>query len=191
MNGEMYSVNMNAPISWESFKALTPGLQEDYLNHLTETHGVGIGTIGREMFGLSVTTLNTYVVNHGLKVNGHQGKIARATYDAWRKWLNGAASVTPVNEIADEPMPEPAEEIKPFRSHDYEDMLKECDLERRNSVSADDLPKTPNAFPLRDMSLTLKGAPNEVVSTLIKALPSLLDGEKTYRFTIKVDDYIV
>jgi hypothetical protein len=181
MNGEVYSVNMNAPISWKSFKALTPNLQEDYLNHLTETHGVGICTIGKDMFGLSVKGLNGYVVKHNLKVNGHKGNIARATYEAWRKWLNGAPEEQPSPEPAEE---EPvAEEPAPFRAHDYE--------ERLNPVKTDDPPETANAFPLRDMSLTLKGAPNEVVSTLIKALPSLLDGEKTYRFTIKVDDYIV
>ena len=49
----------------------------------------------------------------------------------------------------------------------------------------------PNLYPLKDMSLSLKGTPIDILTTLRMSFPALLDKDKTYRFTIKVDDYVL
>lgn len=198
MNGEVYSVNMNSPISWERFKALTPSLQSDYLNHIVEKFGVGINTISKDLFGLSAAGLANHINRRGLKVSTHKGKISQAAYDAWHKWLEGEPSIAPVSEDDDKPHVctidyEPDEtnstsDQSVFRAHDYEDMLRECDLSKKDDETSE---TEPYPYPLQDLNLTLEGTPVEIMTTLANAIPTLLDKDKTYRFSIKVDTFFL
>lgn len=36
-NGKVVTVNLNQPITWDDFKALTASMQEEYLKHMMET----------------------------------------------------------------------------------------------------------------------------------------------------------
>ena len=51
--------------------------------------------------------------------------------------------------------------------------------------------ETVNYFPLTDLSLTLKGTPIDILTTLRMSFPALLDKDKSYRFSIKVDGYVL
>lgn len=198
LNGEVYSVSMNAPISWERFKALTPSLQSDYLNHLVEKFGVGINTISKDLFGLSAAGLANHINRRGLKVSPHKGKISQAAYVAWYKWIEGEPSIAPVSEDEDKPHVctidyEPDEtkstsDQPVFRAHDYEDMLKECDLAKKDRKISE---TPPYSCPLQDMGINLEGTPVEIMTTLANAIPALLDKDKTYRFSIKVDRFFL
>ena len=89
LNGELYSINLNKPLSWERFKTLTPSLQEEYLQHIMDRFGIGLSSISRDMFGMADTSLNTYAIRHNLKLNLSRGRRAsKAAYERWHCWLD-------------------------------------------------------------------------------------------------------
>ena len=213
LNGEIKTVSMMQPIAWELFTNLPKDLQEEYLDTQVRRFGVGLRTIGQDMFGLGNSTLNQYVQRHGLHViPAPNGQTPKAAKESWKRWLYNGTKIAPINETADVPQvtmceeafndipyttttaetkPEP--EVKPFRAHDFEDMFKEMGMEREPETDGRDQsePDNENIYPLTDLSLTLKGTPIDILTTLRMSFPALLDKDKSYRFSIKVDGYVL
>ena len=130
-----------------------------------------------------------------------KGKMPKAAWKSWNRWINSGATNAPIDDDPFEeieptrPEEHPTDpEVKPFRAHDFEDMFRECGMEREVTPT---LPKEEedsenvNFYPLTDLSLTLKGTPVDILTTLRMSFPALLDKDKTYRFTIKVDGYVL
>ena len=204
LNGEVKTVGLNDKVTWEFFKAIPKDLQEEYLDHQIRRFGVSLNRISTDLFGLTTNALTTYINRHDLSVNGlgRGRKMSPAALASWYRWLNSDPIFAPVIEDAEEPEEEPTHpeehptdpEVKPFRAHDFEDMFKEMGMEREVTST---LPKEEedsenvNFYPLTDLSLTLKGTPVDILTTLCMSFPALLDKVKTYRFTIKVDGYVL
>lgn len=73
LNGEVISVTLNKPISWEEYKELPKELQTEYINALVRKYGVSITRISVELFKLSEAALRLYNAKHDvnyLKVKG-------------------------------------------------------------------------------------------------------------------------
>ena len=193
MNGEVYTINTLEKISWERFKQLPVGLKEEYLKALMERFGVGLANISRDLFGCESACLYQHCKRYGVRVKTTKGgKIAESTLDRWRSWINSDLDIVPnpsdapVSETAEDPV----EEVKPFRAHDYEDMFKECGMERE-AEKPDEEEEFSIPYPLQDMNVTLEGTPIDILATLRMSFPALLDKDKTYRFSIKVDTFFL
>ena len=197
LNGEVSSVKLKKPMTWAEFKALIPSLQTEYLNYLIDHFRIGADRIGVDMFGLPKAYMSTYIRRKGLSGIKRSRKSSVAAIEGWRRWLAHAnePSSAPIQQVAEEPKPEPVEEpeIKPFRAHDYEDMLRECDLGRKDDGAnkASELIKTVPYPTLQDMGINLEGTPVEIMTTMNNAIPALLDQNKTYRFSIKIDTFFL
>ena len=208
LNGEIKTVSMMQPIAWELFTNLPKDLQEEYLDTQVRRFGVGLRTIGQDMFGLGNSTLNQYVQRHGLHViPAPNGQTPKAAKENWKRWLDGEPKSAPVSETADVPQvtmceedfttpttehtPEP--EVKPFRAHDFEDMFKEMGMEREvtSTIPEEEDSENVSLYPLTDLSLTLKGTPIDILTTLRMSFPALLDKDTQYRFTVKVDKFVL
>ena len=207
MNGTCTTVSLNLPMSWERFKTLPAGLQEEYLNHLQERFEVGLMNISQSLFGMGKSTLGEYIRTHNLTTKASYGKTKKSSREAFQRWIDGEPKAAPVSETTEtaeiqythcEPAPSPTDgdqcTVKPFRAHDFDEMFKAMGLEREvTSTLAEDqkFSEKVNPYPLTDLNMTLKGTPIDILATLRMSFPALLDKDTQYRFTVKVDDYVV
>lgn len=205
LNGEITTVSMLSPIAWATFKALAHDLQEEYLNTQIRRFGVGLTTIGRELFELggSDSMLANYVRDHDLDiVSAPPGRQPKAARDSWLRWLKPEPTIAPESETGEvqythcEPTPSAMgsdeNTTKPFRAHDHKadpllQLFTGCELERDELT--EDVPES--IYPLTGMNLELKGTPIDILATLRMSFPALLDKDKTYRFTIKADTFVI
>ena len=180
MNGELSTIQMNSPISWERFKTLPKDLQEEYLQRLMDSFGVGASIIGHELFGVSQSGLRKHINKYGLRVKARSGgRVSKAVYENWRSWLNGSTDLEPtIAPVIEEPE-EPVKDVKLFRAHDHEPPAPP-------TIKVDELQPI-NLHPLTDMNLTLKGTPVDVLTALRLSFPALLDADLEYRFNISVN----
>ena len=58
-NGKVVTVNLNQPITWDDFKALTASMQEEYLKHMMENYGAN-ATSFAAMFGVQPLTIRRH-----------------------------------------------------------------------------------------------------------------------------------
>ena len=215
LNGEITTVSMTRPITWDQLKGLALDLQEEYLNTQIRRFGVGLATIGRELFGVGDATLANYVRDHELAViSAPPGRQPKAARESWQRWLRSETITAPITETAEKPEinkdPEDFSDVgtckydnvKVFRAHDFEDMFREMGMEREQEQEQEQemtptLPREDedsenvNFYPLTDLSMTLKGTPVDILTTLRMSFPALLDKDKSYRFSIKVDGYVL
>lgn len=210
MNGTCTTVSLNLPMSWERFKTLPAGLQEEYLNHLQERFKVGLMNISQSLFGMGKSTLGEYIRTHNLTTKASYGKTKKSSLEAFQRWIDGEPKAAPVSDTTETAeTTEAAEttetttkiratldasETKPFRAHDFDEMLKAMGLEREATSTLSAGPeesRNVNIYPLKDLSMTLKGTPIDILAALRMSFPALLDKDRQYRFTIKVDDYVV
>lgn len=207
LNGKITTVSLMRPITWERLKGLASDLQEEYLNTQIRRFGVGLATIGRELFGISDAALGNYVRDHELAViSAPPGRQPKAARESWQRWLRSETITAPSSETANAPQVTMCEEdfktpttehttepeVKPFRAHDFEDMFKEMGMEREMTPTLpkeEDDSENVNFYPLTDLNLTLIGTPIDILATLRMSFPALLDKDKTYRFQIKADTF--
>ena len=210
LNGEVTTISMMTPIQWGNFYTLPSDLQEEYLDTQVRRFGVGLTTIGRELFGFdSDSKLANYVRdNHLTVMPAPPGRQPKAARESWLRWLDGGErvlgriefkpTIAPESETTPETTTETTKEVKPFRAHDYraatqvtmcEEALKDAGLEREDKNDQSDEPE--NIYPLTDLNMTLKGTPIDILATLRMSFPALLDKDKTYRFTIKADTFVI
>ena len=209
LNGEVYSISMVRPMPWDYFKTLPDTLQEEYLNTQVRRFGIGLANISTDMFGLSSSALHKHVVKHGLNVIAPPAtKIPKAARESWERWLASGNNDAPKTETTQTPAEkyraetqithceEPAkkENVKPFRAHDYptrerglelDEALKEAGLERSNLT--EDKPK--KTYPTNKLDITLTGTPVEILATLMSMFPTILDGDRRYRFRVSADTF--
>ena len=65
-------------------------------------------------------------------------------------------------------------------------MFKDIGMERDTLKPA----PTPTTFPTTGFEINLTGTPSEILSSLIAMVPTVLDFEKTYRFTVKAGRFL-
>lgn len=80
---ESCTVNLNQPITWDDFKALTASMQEEYLKHMMENYGAN-ATSFAAMFGVQPLTIRRHIQMNKLNIKfpvGHS--MSTAQKDAW------------------------------------------------------------------------------------------------------------
>ena len=66
LNGPLYTVNLNQPMSWEDFKGLTDTLKREYLEGLMANYRASMKMLGR-MFGVQSVTVSREMKRLGVK----------------------------------------------------------------------------------------------------------------------------
>lgn len=200
LNGEVTTVSMLSPISWATFKAIAPDLQEEYLDTQIKRFGVGLRTISRDLFKQGDQTLAGFVRQNQLSViPAPNGQTPKAAKESWNRWLATGTTIAPETESGEVQYThcEPATSAtgsdesttKPFRAHDFDELFRACGLEQKTeNIEPED---EGILYPLTGMNLELKGTPVDILATLRMSFPALLDKDKTYRFSIKVDGYVL
>ena len=90
MHGEVFSVNVYEPITWNEFKKLTRDLQKTYYESISERYHVGLNKVGIELFGLAKNTLNAHFIRNNIKVKKVKNGISTKTErEAWKTFLKG------------------------------------------------------------------------------------------------------
>lgn len=78
-NGKVVTVNLNQPITWDDFKALTASMQEEYLKHMMENYGAN-ATSFAAMFGVQPLTIRRHIQMNKLNIKfpvGHSMSTAQ------------------------------------------------------------------------------------------------------------------
>ena len=110
MNGEVISVTLNKPISWDDYKALPKALQTEYVNDLVKRYGVSITRISTELFGLSEAAVKLYNARNDVEYLKVKGGSIKFDAEGWKSFLSG----NQVEEIIE------AEEVIEQKSNDGE-----------------------------------------------------------------------
>lgn len=103
-NGEVMSVKLNKPMSWEEFKALSRTLQMEYLQNLVKEYGVSARSLAA-MFGKTPQTVIDYLKKNELGFKFKRGNVMKPEQrSAWETFLSGQREVVaPANAFALEP----------------------------------------------------------------------------------------
>lgn len=88
MNGPMHEYKMNEPMSIQEFKAMPDDLQVEYVRGLVSRFGVGVSTVGVELFGKSRPWLGDRMKRRGVTFQRNGHLTMKQRYE-WEKWLNG------------------------------------------------------------------------------------------------------
>lgn len=98
-NGKIVSVNFDRPTSWDNFRELSKGAQEEYLRNLSATYGANATNLA-EMFDVSVSTIRRHIQSTGLDIKFQVGHSMNGEQRAaWEMFLGGTAP---------QPIPQPA-----------------------------------------------------------------------------------
>lgn len=88
-NGKVVSVCFDRPTSWDNFKELSKGAQEEYLRTLSATYGANATNLA-EMFDVSVATIRRHIQSNSLDIKFHVGHSMNGEQrTAWELFLNG------------------------------------------------------------------------------------------------------
>ena len=69
MNGPVYTVKLDEPMTWEAFLAQPKGLQEKYVDGILEKYKIGPSALGR-MFGICGTSCSKHLRKLGITFSG-------------------------------------------------------------------------------------------------------------------------
>ncbi len=109
-NGKIVSVSFYKPVSWDNFRELSKGAQEEYLRRLSAAFGANATNLA-DMFGVSVSTIRRHIQANGLDIKFHVGHSMNADQrTAWENFLNGVEP-TPAAETSHGREPEPVPEL--------------------------------------------------------------------------------
>lgn len=101
-NGKVVSLNFDKPTTWENFKELSKGVQEEYLRHLAETYNANATNLA-EMFGMSVATVRRHIQSADLDIKFRVGHSMNAEQrDAWERFLHSAQEYIAVSDMKEE-----------------------------------------------------------------------------------------
>lgn len=89
LNGEVISVTLNKPISWDEYKALPKALQTEYINDLVKRYGVSIGRISTELFKLSEAAVKLYNARNDVDYLKVKGGSIKFDAEGWKSFLSG------------------------------------------------------------------------------------------------------
>lgn len=110
LNGEVISVTLNKPISWDDYKSLPKALQTEYINDLVKRYGVSITRISTELFKLSEAAVKLYNARNDVEYLKVKGGSIKFDAEGWKSFLSG----NQVEEIIE------AEEVIEPKSNDGE-----------------------------------------------------------------------
>jgi hypothetical protein len=85
--GKSVSINLNQPVSWETFKELSKQTQEEYIKNLVKNYNANATSLAA-MFGVKAPTVRKYAVDAELDVSfpvGH--RMTAAQKNAWENFL--------------------------------------------------------------------------------------------------------
>lgn len=86
-NGKVVSVSFDKPTSWDNFRELSKGAQEEYLRGLSVTYGANATNLA-EMFDVSVSTIRRHIQSVGLDIKFHVGHSMNGEQrTAWEAFL--------------------------------------------------------------------------------------------------------
>lgn len=89
MNGRMETFSMKSPMGWDSFKAMSPDLQREYLQNLISEFNATQGEIA-DMFGVSRATLCKHVKNYVSSVKFDMSRrMSKKNQEDWLFFLTG------------------------------------------------------------------------------------------------------
>ena len=115
LHGEVYSVNINEPITWDEFTRLTDNLKREYYNAVSERFCVGQNKMSLELFGKSQHALAMHLKNRGITVNRVVGTQTAEQKIAWKEFIGGEKPAeTPVEKPIEKPVEKPAETEKSY-----------------------------------------------------------------------------
>lgn len=101
-NGKVVSLNFDKPTTWENFKELSKGVQEEYLRHLAETYNANATNLA-EMFGMSVATVRRHIQSADLDIKFRVGHSMNAEQrDAWEQFLHSAQEYIAASDTKEE-----------------------------------------------------------------------------------------
>lgn len=117
-NGPVSTYKLDAPMSWDEFRAMPEDLQCKYLNNLFELYGATAEMMA-EMFGVTRLTVNRRRADLGIAPGKHTGKLSnKAKAERAAKWtafcngvVGGGDSVTEP-ESCEEVQETPAEAVE-------------------------------------------------------------------------------
>ena len=115
LNGPVTSVNMNQPIVWADYKALSDSLKKSYLINLLNTYKPSSRMLAR-MFGTAINTVTAELRRLGLPVAKPGQRKSKACNEMWANFLAGGANyiISEQNdqiEAADDRIEEPAKVV--------------------------------------------------------------------------------
>lgn len=100
-NGKVVSVSFGKPTSWDNFKELSKGTQEEYLRHLSTTYGANATNLA-EMFDMSVATIRRHIQSNGLDIKFNVGHSMNAEQRiAWEHFLSGGENRMPTQAVCE------------------------------------------------------------------------------------------
>lgn len=150
MNGELITVNLNKPITYDEFKSLSSLLKKEYLEHLLKKYDATMKNIG-DMFGVTGRMIQKWCSN----LNVHARHSRRFTVEEaklhakkWEAFLNGEFDKTVKSDIEIASPSEVMAECSQIFADNFEsgmDSVKEAEsainekLEESNYVSSKDI----------------------------------------------------
>lgn len=106
LHGEVKSVKMTEPITWEEWKALPTDLATEYLNTTLEKHHVGIPSMAK-MWNITEWQLYNYCRKNDIRYKKLVGRPSQSDLEQFEWWYQkdedtaGERTETPVSELAD------------------------------------------------------------------------------------------
>lgn len=88
MSGEVKSYKLNAPMTWEEFKAMPSDIAIAYIKALRDKYGVSDCKIF-EMMGINQATGQRYIVKLGIGLGKGGNRYQTWDKDGWYAWVNG------------------------------------------------------------------------------------------------------
>ena len=102
MNSEVITMNPNAPMSWDDFKAMPHDLQQAYVDHVQKNYGATKTDLSL-MFGLYHNSFHAYAKEHNIiSINQHGTKKTKEQKELWQKFLDGKFDSPEVSVVEEE-----------------------------------------------------------------------------------------
>ena len=96
LNGEVYTMNINKPITYKEYKTLPIDMEKTYYSSLIERFNVGLDKIAK-MMGTKANTLSVWNRRNGVMCYVKKGGQTQAQRKAWAEFIN-AEGKTPAEE---------------------------------------------------------------------------------------------
>ena len=80
------TMNLNQPMTWESFSQLSASMQKEYLQHIIDTYHVGCPAMGK-MFGCSQSNVFRRASQLGVTLTKNNGRQPKSVQENWRQFL--------------------------------------------------------------------------------------------------------
>lgn len=117
LNGEVYTVNLNKPITWGELKALQPSMAKEYVEHLHRTHRA-TATGAAKMLGTSKENYRKFCGSIGADVHTRRGRTSEKDEKTWADFIaqripHPAEEENVPDQLPETVKPAPAQPMKP------------------------------------------------------------------------------